>query len=198
MDIHEKGRKVAETRYLAKILRFSHPEGGHDLALLMVYKEDAFKKGAKFTKDIPKVGDALWHVGSFAGVAKGGRGTLVEGVFKTDELDSPVVSDQVSLPAMPGCSGGGVFRKSDGACIGLVTEGVAVDVQGTCIICPSRRMFEFAKATKCLWALDSSVKVPEDLYEVPVADVPLDPDKLPKEIDLPPGVIPAPPVVPKK
>jgi hypothetical protein len=178
--IYEDGRKVGEISFLASILRYSDGRlGGEDLALLKIYKKNAFgAEGISFlSKGIPKSGDSIWHVGSMAG--EEGINTPSEGMFTVagrlrknfshDELRNPLIYDQVNVPALGGCSGGGVFLKSSGECIGLLTDGPPTAVESPNYIVPARRIREFAKRTKCEWAIDSAVKIPA-LDDQPVTD----------------------------
>lgn len=184
--IYEDGRKVGEIGYLAKILRFSDPRlGGDDLGLLQIYKRNPFPvEGVSFlsAKTIPKAGDAIWHVGSMAG--EEGINTPGEGMFTVagrlrrdatpDEKRNAKVHDQISVPALPGCSGGGVFLKSTGELIGILTHGPKIAVECPNFIVPARRIHEFAKRTKCEWAVDPKVKPPEkDDHPIADCDLPL-------------------------
>lgn len=164
------GRKVGETRRLAKVVRYGEDD---DLAVLLVYEKGYGKKSAKFGDAPPKLGAAVWHVGSFHG--KLGANSVSEGVvgavgrlrkdFGPDETNSPVVFDQATAIAHHGSSGGGVFLKSNGECLGLVSHYLNVKdglfTHGSFCYSPARRMREFAKRTGCEWAVDEKVKVPD-------------------------------------
>jgi S1-C subfamily serine protease len=162
------GRKVGFQVVFARVVRYSER---HDVALLKPYKKWP-EASVSFLPDgdIPKAGEPLWHVGSMHGPR--GTNTLSFGVFAQagrlrrnfvpEEKEDPVVYDHASLTAFPGSSGGGVFRKRDGLCIGLVTEylGPGPSTPGSFLLTPARRLREFAAEVKCLWALDAATPVP--------------------------------------
>lgn len=166
-EMYEQGRKVGETRHIAKIIRYSQT---HDIALLQIYKKNAFASSVEFisNNEIPNIGDKLWHVGSMTGPK--GANSLSEGIFSkagrlrkyfvSDELVG-IIYDQCSLSAHRGSSGGGVFRQSDGKCIGIVTEFLGKDTYGEFCITPARRLREFAKYASCEWAMNHIIKVPQ-------------------------------------
>lgn len=170
--IFEDGRKVGERLYFASIIRFSDIEQeGEDLALLRVYKKRAFAGGIRFLslKSIPRPGDKLWHIGSMSGAE--GSNTLTDGIFSVagrlriggmhNETCHPKVYDQISVPAIRGCSGGGVFLKSTGECVGLLTEGITGGVETPNCIVPARRIHKFAKRSRCEWAVNASIAIAE-------------------------------------
>lgn len=161
----QNGRKVGDRRILAKVIRYS---ATHDLALLLIYRQDQAQATVQFSFDIPEIGASIWHVGSMGGPP--GVNSFAEGVFSTagrliatrdggNDLAAPVTYDQVTIPALPGSSGGGVFLKN-GLCIGLLTRGVTAESEAPNLIVPSRRMKEYAKESDCLWALGEG-KSPE-------------------------------------
>lgn len=181
---YQAGRKVGETRRLAKVVRFGRDD---DLALLLVHERGYGKASAKFRVEAPKVGSAVWHAGSFHGSP--GINSVSDGVvaatgrlrraFESNETDRPLVYDQISAIAHHGSSGGGVFAKDTGECLGLVTEFLNVNqgvfTHGSFCITPARRMKEFAERTSCVWAFDPSVKspTPEAMMKGRVTDCPV-------------------------
>jgi hypothetical protein len=175
----EDGKKVAEHTYLADIIRYSPPEAGEDLALLRVKKKMAFTKGIRFDTSVPEVGTPIFHVGSMHG--RNGAQSYSEGVFSRAGrlLYKDKTYDQVSLTAMPGSSGGGVFYKKSGLCLGLVTEGLTARTESAILIVPARVIAEYAKRTHCEYAVDPNVKVPEK-DDTPVRDIPLPERKEPE------------------
>lgn len=166
----QDGRKVGETRRLARVVRYGRDD---DLALLLVHEKGYGRASARFGAAAPQPGAAVWHVGSFHGRA--GLNSVSDGVvaatgrlrrgFDHEEHDRPLVYDQVSAVAHHGSSGGGVFAKDTGECLGLVTEFVSVTptgvfTHGAFALTPARRMREFARRTRCEWALDPAVPAP--------------------------------------
>jgi S1-C subfamily serine protease len=182
-DLEEGGRKVGSESFLAEVIRFSDAErGGEDLALLRVRKKNFVREGVSFIADdeLPETGLQCFHIGSMNGRAAPNSftqgvvstlGRLRSGSYPSDTI-CPKLYDQISLTALPGCSGGGVFRSSDRKCLGLFTQGVASGAEGANLIVPARRIREFAKRTHCLWAVDPGVPVPEVDDEV-VTDRPI-------------------------
>lgn len=164
-----EGRQAGGQTTLAKIIRYCQPE---DIALLKLYGPG---RGSVFFAPedyIPKQGEALWHVGSFLG--EHGCNSLSSGIIAAIgrlRFDGrPVTTggfiyDQASINACHcGSSGGGFFRKSDGACIGLVTEYMGPGYShGSMCFTPSRRLWAFARREACLWAMLDSVEVPGEL-----------------------------------
>jgi len=67
------------------------------------------------------------------------------------------VFDQTSTLGYPGSSGGGVYLKENGACVGLLTRGMG---PGLNFIVPARRLKTWAAAVGVMWALDPSVAMP--------------------------------------
>jgi S1-C subfamily serine protease len=168
-EIVENGRKVGELKLLAKVIRYSEEE---DIAVLYVYKKSFGSESVTFSDVTPKAGTAIWHVGSFFGYrginsVSDGRisfvGRLRTGGKATD-TDFPLVYDQMTAVAHPGSSGGGVFLKSNGACVGLVTEFLGASdglfTHGSFCVTPTRRLRTFAKRVGCEWAMDRNHKVP--------------------------------------
>lgn len=159
-------RKTGSVGFLAGIVRYSER---HDLALLKV-RGDFPRASAVFAPDAPPVvGTALWHVGCMRG--ERGTNSVSDGVFAAygrlrngfvpDETVDPLVYDQVSMTVHPGSSGGGVYLKSNGQCVGLVTEFLGPErTFGAACITPTRRLREFCRDASCLWAVDASVAVP--------------------------------------
>jgi hypothetical protein len=83
------------------------------------------------------------------------------------------IFDQTTCTAFPGSSGGGVFLKQDGDTryVGMLVRGAG---EGFNLIVPIRRMTEYCKEHKIMWALDKSVNMPseEDLKKMPVESTP--------------------------
>lgn len=192
----EDGRKVAQTKTLAKIIRY---DDAQDIALLMVYKKNYGTKSVKFEPGVPKQGDAVWHVGSFYGPV--GHGSMSEGTvasvgrlrreFQSTDTDAPYPYDQISCVAHKGSSGGGIFSKKTGNCLGLVTEFVGWSqnngfTHGAFCITPSRRLIEWAKVNKVEFAVDDTVKVPS-LAEIMAGPVTVNPLPAPDEKSPPSG-----------
>lgn len=169
----QDGRKVGENRRIARIVRFDE---SHDICLLHIRQRDWLAKSVRFIPDkvVPTVGKSIWHVGSFNGsmgecsVSSGEISAI--GRLRKDslpnELNSPVVCDQVSIVAHHGSSGGGIFYKESGECIGLLNEFLQVGTHGSFCITPTRRLYEFARKNDCVWAMTDDIASPEDITVV--------------------------------
>jgi hypothetical protein len=126
-EVIKDGRKVGEDSRLARVVRYDTHD---DIGLLLVVEKGWGRGSVRFATGEPKVGAAVWHVGCFRG--RKGMGSVSDGVvaavgrlrgaFKASDTDRPVVSDQYSLTATQGSSGGGVFAKDGGECLGLIDE----------------------------------------------------------------------------
>lgn len=171
------GTKVGETKMHAKIIACGKRD---DLALL-VLTNPAFTKGVTFADGPPRVGTSVWHVGSMHGnmginsvslgvVAGVGRLRLR---FKDNEKEG-IIYDQASMVAHHGSSGGGIFDKRTGKCLGLVTEFLWAsrddESHGSLCFTPARRLREFARRNKVEFAVDASIKVDVSIFANPITD----------------------------
>jgi len=179
-EFQQNGRRVGETKLDAKVIKFSDPDFGEDLALLMVRRTNAyplavsakFKTGMNY---IPAISVELSHCGSLLG--QFGANSYTEGVLsqvgRTLEMKGANVKvfDQVTAVAFPGSSGGGMFLKANGEYVGMLTQGV-MKLQGFNFIVPVRRIHAFAKAAKIEWAIDPKAKLPTlaEIEAMPVED----------------------------
>lgn len=167
--IFETGRKVGEDRRLARVIRFNLSE---DIAVLEVRQKN-WGTSTTFADAnyIPVAGNPVWHVGAFEGRA--GENSVSDGViaavgrlrrgYVMNETDNPFVFDQVSMVAHHGSSGGGIFDKKTGKCLGLVTEFLTKNSPGSFCVVPSRRLHEFSKRTSCEWAIDLAFETPQEI-----------------------------------
>jgi hypothetical protein len=173
-ELTEDGRKVGETKMEAKVLKFSHAETGHDLALLMLYKKNFVDVNTEFYLDdkIPSIGTQLFHVGSLLG--QSGSNSMTTGIvsqigrvliFGANE----VIFDQTTVTAFPGSSGGGVFLANDSKYMGMLVRGAGETFN---LIVPVRRMVTFANKNNLMWALDNQLKPPslDEILSQPIED----------------------------
>jgi hypothetical protein len=179
-DEFVSGRKVGRYLALARVIRYSD---AHDLAILEPYKRGWPEASVRFQQEglLPRLGEHIWHVGGLHG-ERGGRSVLrgnIAAIGRTilntipEELEDPLVYDQVNVMAAPGCSGGGIFD-AHGRCLGLIARyvGPGAAPAGGFLYTPTRRMWAFSRQAGCLWAMDRSVAVPLDhdrvVYQDPI------------------------------
>jgi len=169
-EYRDKGRLIGSGRIEAKVIAYSAPDSGEDLALLEILQDNwaPVIRSAKFylKDEIPEIGVKLVHVGCTMGLYD----SLSFGVLSQTERDiMGKVFDQTSCMGYPGSSGGGVYLDETHECIGLLTRGVG---PGLNFIIPMRRIIPWAKKMGVLWALDLSVSMPneEARAKLPVDD----------------------------
>lgn len=170
-DYTENGRKIGEVKFLAEVVRFSTSEnGGQDLALLRLRKQNAYPSKVKFhlNKEIPAIGTELFHVGSLLG--QGGSNSMTSGLYsQIGRIYENQIFDQTSCPAFPGSSGGGVFLKTNGEYVGMIVRGAGETFN---LIVPVRRMKEWADKVGVGWTLDLSQKPDEEsIRKFPIEDI---------------------------
>lgn len=161
--IQEYDNEQGKVEHRAKVIRYDEKM---DLALLRVIRPNSFDVSTRFHDDsqLP-VGEPVWHVGSFGGEVL--PHSVVDGVisrmFRQLENDTWT---QVSTTAQPGSSGGGVFLKSDGSCIGLVIRAKP----SITLIHPVSRMRAWAKTNDVEWAINPDAEMPTDesLLNLPI------------------------------
>lgn len=176
-EFQQDGRKVGETNFVARVLRYSDAELGDDLALLQVRKYNFTKATVDFYLEhkTPAIGTDLYHVGSLLGQV--GANSLTTGIIsQTGRVlnlagGEGVVFDQTTATAFPGSSGGGVFLKSDGRYVGTLVRGAG---EGFNLIVPIRRVHAWATAAGVAWLLDPKLKQPTlaELAKLAPSDVP--------------------------
>jgi hypothetical protein len=165
-ELTEDGRRVGEIKMEAKVIKFSDPENGEDLALLMIRKMNFVNANTVFHLDKPDIipiGTGLYHVGSLMGQV--GSNSMTSGIMsqigRVLDLGSGGgrVFDQTTATAFPGSSGGGVFiadmEDHKGQYCGMLVRGGGETFN---FIVPIRRMKSWAKRVGVEWALDDSCK----------------------------------------
>lgn len=186
-EFRQNGRRIGEQKMDCQVIRYSDAEQGEDLALLEVRRRNFSTESVEFYDgEIPVIGTDLTHVGSLRG--QFGANSMTTGVLSQigrvlDLGANGIVFDQVSTPSFPGSSGGGVFNKSDGTCIGLLVRGSG-ETFG--LIVPVRRIRAWAKRADITWALDRSVAMPTDaeLKALPIEDSGTTSDGIPTKASL--------------
>ena len=141
----------------AKVLAYSDPEVGDDLALLEVLQDNFTDVSAEFddSGNVPlKIGTEIVHVGCTLGLYDSTSYGIISQTDR-DLIGTGKVFDQTSCMGYPGSSGGGVYLKN-GKCVGLLVRGSGA---GLNFIVPTRRMWEWATKYKLEWAIDPSSPV---------------------------------------
>jgi len=166
-----EGRIVSSYSGDAEVIRYSDSSFGHDLALLRLRDKD-FKPGSTtrfyLDKDIPNIGDDLLHCGSLLGPV--GSNSVTSGIMSQHgRVFDGKTYDQVTTPSFPGSSGGIVCLKGDGRYIGMLVMGAG---EGFGLVVPVRRMRDWSKKVGVEFAMDPSLKVPDDdaLKAKPIED----------------------------
>lgn len=166
-----EGRIVSTFLADAEVIRYSNPDRGHDLALLRLRDKD-FKpeNSARFylDKDIPEIGEDLYHCGSLLGPI--GSNSLTSGIMSQHgRVFDGKIYDQTTATSFPGSSGGIVCLKKDGRYVGMLVMGAG---EGFGLIVPVRRMHKWAKEQGVDFAMDPSKPVPtdEELRKKPIDD----------------------------
>lgn len=181
-ELVENGRRVGELKMEARVIKYSDAKNGHDLALLMIRKRNFVQATATFHLDknpVP-IGTPLYHVGSLLG--QDGANSMTSGIMSQigRVLDlgsrSGKIFDQTTATAFPGSSGGGIFfaeGDNKGKYVGMLVRGAG---EGFNLIVPVRRMQEWCKRHKLMWALDPKVPCPtlEELEKIAVEDAALE------------------------
>lgn len=157
-EMQERGRRVGEMRMAARVFRYNRKV---DLALLQIRKTGFVRDSVRFylDKPIPALGTDLNHVGSMGGQALGANSMTGGIIAQIGRVIDGQEFDQTDCAASPGSSGGGVFLKGDGRCIGILTRGVR-GADNFNFIVPIRRVRKWARRAGVLWAIDPSVPVP--------------------------------------
>ena len=180
-EIRQNGRTVGRLQMDAEVLKYSESEKGHDLALLRVRKLNFVTDSVAFYLDekIPALGTDLLHVGSLLGQM--GANSMTDGIYSQHgrilKSLNKHIFDQTTCTAFPGSSGGGVFLKhgvgdnTNPRYVGMLVRGAG---EGFNLIVPVRRMVNYCKKNKIMWALDKNVKMPteDELKEMPVENTP--------------------------
>ena len=171
----KNGRRVGESKMDVRVIKYSDPDDGEDLALLMAIADFSDKNVTFYTKpksqdEMVPVGTTLYHVGCLLGQM--GANSFTSGVMsQTGRVADKKVYDQTSATAFPGSSGGGVWMADNGkpVYIGMLVRGAGETFN---LIVPIRRMHAFAKKYKLEWALDEKVPLPaqDEIDKMPIEE----------------------------
>lgn len=170
-EAREKGKLTGKQEVEAKVVAYSDPDAGEDLALLEVL-EDNFRPidvGASFdlSGDILPVGTELIHVGCTLGLYNSVSTGIISQTDR-DLLQTGRMFDQTSCMCYPGSSGGGIYLR-DGRYIGMLVRGAGAGIN---FIVPMRRIIPWAEKMKIKWALDPTIPLPtaEERKSLPLTD----------------------------
>ena len=117
------GRWMGTVQTEAKVLAYSDPEVGDDLALLEVLQDNFTDVSAEFddSGNVPlKIGTEIVHVGCTLGLYDSTSYGIISQTDR-DLIGTGKVFDQTSCMGYPGSSGGGVYLKN-GKCVGLLVQ----------------------------------------------------------------------------
>ena len=169
----EGGEYAGGMQTEARVIAYSAPESGEDLALLEVLKDNLTDATTRFAETtVLPIGTELVHVGCTLGLYNSiSRGIVSQ--TDRDILNTGHVFDQTTCMGYPGSSGGGVYL-TDGRCVGLLVRGAG---PGLNFIVPTRRMSSWAKKMKIEWAINpaSPVHIHPSRDLKPVTDTPFVP-----------------------
>ena len=157
-EFRDGGRAIGESKIEAKVIAYSDPDDGEDLALLEVL-QDNFRPttvSAKFdlTGAMQQIGTKLIHVGCTLGTYDSVSLGIISQTDR-DLLKTGKMFEQTTVMGYPGSSGGGVYLE-DGKYIGMLTQGAG---PGLNFIIPMRRIIPWAKKMGILWALNPEAPV---------------------------------------
>lgn len=149
-EIYTDGRSVGTTTVEAEVVSYSSADYGDDIALLRA-RSKITDDSVEFNPDkfVP-VGSGVVHVGSLLG--QEGSNSFTTGSYsQIGRTLNDKVFDQVSCPAYPGSSGGGIFLRN-GQYVGMLVRGVQGGTFN--LIVPVRRIKTWAKEHGCMFLFD--------------------------------------------
>lgn len=152
---YQNGELVSSSAFVADVVQYSNSDIGMDLAILRVRAATFPDDTTEFylDKELPPVGQDLIHVGCMFGDFH----SFTTGVLSQyGRTVGGKIFDQITTLIYPGSSGGGVYLP-DGRYVGMASM---LRTSGVGLITPIRHMIAWATKTHCLWALDSSVQMP--------------------------------------
>lgn len=166
----EDGRIVGTLEIDCEIIKYSDAENGDDLCIMMARKKGFIKETVKFYNNIEPLplGTELFHVGSLLGIT-GGQSLTAGIVSQIGRLVNKKEFDQSTVVAFPGSSGGGLFLKNNGECVGFILRGAGETFN---LFIGIRRVKDWAERNRMLWALDQNIPLPpiEEIKAMPIED----------------------------
>ena len=142
---------------VGRVIAYSHPERGDDLAILELDGAFNLPYGGAFIELFrqPLMGEEIYHIGGFLGLPNGNSFSHgpISRVHRTlRECCGDHDFMQTACPAYPGSSGGGMFYE-DGALAGVLVRGANATLN-YCV--PASRVVRWAKANGFMWVFDPS------------------------------------------
>ena len=150
------GLHIGESSYKAKVMKYDDKA---DIAILYVGQIDGVTPASiDLSGNTFDVGTEVYHCGSAGGQGLG-YNSVTQGIFSqvgkvfSVMFDLSSYFDQITCPALPGSSGGGVFLQSNGSYVGMLTMGVN-GVDNFSYIIPSRLIVRWSKQNDMYWLFD--------------------------------------------
>jgi hypothetical protein len=158
------GATASRATFPAKVIAYSDPRSGHDIAVLMLREHTRaalFTRSATFdaSTDPLRIGTRVLHVGSFFGQWKVSYSSGE--ISYADREISGKSYLQLTATAVPGSSGGGIFLP-DSRYVGNLVLGAADTIS---FAVPVARMRKWAEETGILWAMDANHPMP-DIFDL--------------------------------
>lgn len=130
-----------------------------DLALLVVMDQGPVVEKTTMigTLTAQEIGNTVWHCGTPKGQY---YNSIMNGIIsRTRKLIDYIEYDQLSMPIVGGCSGGGVFVEDDGQArlIGIILR---ADDKNIALMCPLRNINKWAEQMQIMWLLHDNVPTP--------------------------------------
>lgn len=154
--VRHSGSRVGHVEFSARVIARNNPL---DVALLWLSAPPEYFQSAKFADELPlRVGQSVYHVGNF------------HGSEFDDSVSIGVISQIGVRPSMPnwpwseqldqttafvvyGSSGGGIFRHSDNALVGIIVGGPAPGVSDINLFVPVRNIVRWSHSEGLTWAV---------------------------------------------
>lgn len=153
-EIYVEGKSVGKVEVQADVIAYSSADYGHDLALLKL-RSPITIDSIKFTKENISVGTELLHCGSLLG--QEGSNSITMGVLsQIGRTIDDYLYDQTSCATFAGSSGGGIFLKSNGEQIGVITRHSGENFS---YFIPVRRIKEWSKNHHIEFIWDENLKI---------------------------------------
>ncbi len=159
--------KIGECKLLADILKYSPVDGGEDLAILKIRKNNFISENItmKFylEREVPPIGREVYHCGNLRGSVM--YGAVTYGIIsQISRIIEGKVYDQTSAPSINGGSGGALVlkgdkEKADGRYIGMI---IRIYSENFVLYSPIRRIKKWTDSIGMTFILDDKLPIPSD------------------------------------